>query len=291
MGIGSKSSIIPRLRHAMSLTALTLIAAACDRGPESSIVPIPRSVTTSSGSFTLDATTGITLTDDSDDEARRVADMWATPFREQAGLPLPIGATGAIRLGVDGTGDSEGYRLEVDKDGVSVIGTDHAGLFYGLQTLSQLLPPGTEAGATGAGGAVEIHSVAIDDAPRFSYRGMHLDVARHFYGPDFVKRYLDHLARYKINRFHWHLTEDQGWRIEIEAYPRLTEISAYRNQTQIGHGSDEFNGDGQRYGGFYTKDEIRDIVAYAEARYITIIPEIEMPGHAQAALAAYPELA
>ena len=120
---------------------------------------------------------------------------------------------------------------------------------------------------------------------------MHLDVARHFYGPDFVKHYLDLLARYKINRFHWHLTEDQGWRIQIDAYPRLTEVGAYRNQTQIGHGSEEFNGDGQRYGGFYTKDEIRDIVAYAEDRFITVIPEIEMPGHAQAALAAYPEYA
>jgi hexosaminidase len=120
---------------------------------------------------------------------------------------------------------------------------------------------------------------------------MHLDVARHFQGPEFVKHYIDLLAMYKINRFHWHLTEDQGWRIEIDAYPKLTEISAWREQTQIGHGSDKFNGDGQRYGGFYTKDEIREIVAYAGDRFVTIIPEIEMPGHAQAALTAYPEFA
>jgi hexosaminidase len=133
--------------------------------------------------------------------------------------------------------------------------------------------------------------VNIEDAPRFSYRGMHLDVARHFYGPEFVKHYIDMLARYKINRFHWHLTEDQGWRIEIEAYPRLTEISAYRDQTHVGHGSEDFIGDGQRYGGFYTKDEIRDIVAYAQERFVTVIPEIEMPGHSQAVLAAYPEFA
>ena len=109
----------------------------------------------------------------------------------------------------------------------------------------------------------------IDDAPRFSYRGMHLDVARHFFGPDFVKRYIDMLARYKINRFHWHLTEDQGWRVQIDRYPRLTEVGAYRAQTHIGHGREEFNGDGQRYGGFYTKDEIRDIVAYAEAGMVS----------------------
>jgi hexosaminidase len=141
-----------------------------------------------------------------------------------------------------------------------------------------------------AAAPLQVAALRVDDAPRFPYRGMHLDVARHFFGPDFVKRYIDMLARYKINRFHWHLTEDQGWRMQIDRYPRLTEIGAYRDETHIGHGRDPFNGDGQRYGGFYTKDEIRDIVAYAQARYITIVPEIEMPGHALAALAAYPEL-
>ncbi|MBT8488411.1 MAG: beta-N-acetylhexosaminidase, partial [Gemmatimonadetes bacterium] len=180
-------------------------------------------------------------------------------------------------------------RLEVTRDGVTIVGADHAGVFYGLQTLSQFMPPEAETGAVADGG-VEIPAVTIVDEPRFSYRGMHLDVARHFFGPDFVKRYIDVLARYKINRFHWHLTEDQGWRIEIDAYPRLTEVAAWRDQTQIGHGSEPFNGDGQRYGGYYTKDEIRDIVDYAESRFVTIIPEIEMPGHATAAIAAYPEL-
>lgn len=271
-------------------TALCVMMSACDAGPEHSIVPMPQSVVPGDGSFTLDASSAIALVDATDTEALGVANLWAAPFRASAGLPLPTSSTGTIRLGVDGVGIPESYRLDVTPDGITVTAADHAGLFYGLQTLGQLLPPGTESGEPG-GESVSVRAVHIEDAPRFSYRGMHLDVARHFFEPAFVKHYIDLLARYKINRFHWHLTEDQGWRIEIDAYPRLTEISAFRNQTQIGHGSEEFNGDGQRYGGFYTKDDIRDIVAYAQERYITIIPEIEMPGHSQAVLAAYPELA
>ncbi|HKJ01954.1 MAG TPA: family 20 glycosylhydrolase [Longimicrobiales bacterium] len=131
----------------------------------------------------------------------------------------------------------------------------------------------------------------VADAPRFPYRGMHLDVARHFFGPDFVKRYIDQLARYKINRFHWHLTDDQGWRIEIKRYPRLTEVGARRAETMVEKNFEPFVGDSTPYGGFYTQDEIRDVVAYARERYVTIVPEIEMPGHSLAALAAHPGLA
>jgi len=267
-----------------------MILSGCDRGPAHNIVPVPAEISVRSGAFLLDANTSISLTDPGDAETRRVAEMWAGPLRTEGGLSLSLAESGAIRLGVDGAGESEGYRLEVSSDGIDVIGSDHAGLWYGLQTLSQLLPPGAESGDIPAGG-VEVRAIEISDAPRFSYRGMHLDVARHFYGPDFVKRYIDLLAMYKINRFHWHLTEDQGWRIEIEAYPRLAEVSAFRDQTHIGHGRDEFNGDGQRYGGFYTKAEVRDIVAYAAERFVMVIPEIELPGHSLAALAAYPELA
>lgn len=266
-----------------------MILSACDQGPGPSIVPVPREITVERGAFLLDATTSVTLVDQSDPEARRVAELWAAPLRAGSGLSLALTDDGDIRLGVDGVGEPESYRLHVDRDRISVTGSDHAGLWYGLQTLNQLLPPA--AGRNGISGeSVEIGAVRVSDAPRFTYRGMHLDVARHFYGPDFVKHYIDLLAMYKINRFHWHLTEDQGWRIEIDAYPRLTEVAAFRDQTHIGHGREEFNGDGQRYGGFYTKDEVRDIVAYAADRFVTIIPEIEMPGHSQAALAAYPEL-
>lgn len=278
------------MMRAARLTALSLTAlvfAACAPDPHD-IVPIPRSVELHSGGYTLTAESSIVLGDPGDTRLADLVEVWATPFREEAGFPLPVRDAGDIRIEVDGVGDPEGYRLEVSEAGITVRGADHAGAFYGLQTVSQLMPATAEVG--GAQPLI-VRAASIDDAPRFAYRGMHLDVARHFQGPGFIKRYLDQLARYKINRFHWHLTEDQGWRIQIDAYPRLTEIAAWRAQTQIGHGADEFNGDGVPHGGFYTKDEIRDIVAYADARFITIIPEIEMPGHAQAALAAYPEFA
>ncbi len=260
-------------------------------GPTHSIVPMPRSYETGEGAFVLDASSAIRLTDPSDAEAREVVELWAGPIRAVTDLALPYSADGALSVGVDGGGEPESYRLVVSEAGISIAAADHAGLFYGLQTLSQLLPPGIGDGAGPGAASIQVSSVEIDDAPRFSYRGMHLDVARHFFGTDFVKRYIDMLARYKLNRFHWHLTEDQGWRIQIDRYPKLTEVGAYRAQTHIGHGREDFNGDGQRYGGFYTKEEIRDIVAYAQARYVTIVPEIEMPGHSLAALAAYPELA
>jgi hexosaminidase len=277
-------------RHRLlRVVALALTLGACRPGPEHDIVPAPAEFTAGRGSYVIDATAEIGLLDPGDDEARGIAERWAEPFRTRGGLPLPVGEDGGIRVGVDGVGEAESYRLDVGEDGVRVVGADHAGLFYGLQTLSQLMP--AQAEALPVNEPIELAAVTIHDRPRFGYRGMHLDVARHFFGPEEVKRYIDHLARYKINRFHWHLTEDQGWRIEIEAYPRLTEVAAFRDQTQIGHGDDEFNGDGQPHGGFYTKDEVRDIVAYARDRYITVIPEIEMPGHSQAALAAYPELA
>ncbi|MEE8146635.1 MAG: beta-N-acetylhexosaminidase, partial [Longimicrobiales bacterium] len=287
----------PSLEVLGLLVLSTVVISACGREPAHSIVPMPRSFEAEEGVFVLDAMSVIALTDPSDSEAREVVDLWAGPVRVGTGLALPFTADGALRFGVDGNGGPESYRLTVSESGISILAGDHAGLFYGLQTLSQLFPPGLEDSAGSGGGAglgaapLEVGSVRIEDAPRFSYRGMHLDVARHFFGPDFVKRYIDMLARYKINRFHWHLTEDQGWRIQIDRYPLLTEVGAYRAQTHVGHGRDDFNGDGRRYGGFYTKDEIRDIVTYAEARYVTIVPEIEMPGHSLAALAAYPELA
>lgn len=267
-----------------------MVASACGGGPEHNVVPVPGSVVEGGEAFVLDADVAISLTDPTDAEARAAVDLWAEPIRARTGLALPYAEDGLFRVGVGGNGPPESYMLEVGASGITIEGGDHAGLFYGLQTLSQLLPPGVGDGAA-SGSSFEIAAVRIDDGPRFGYRGMHLDVARHFFGPDEVKRYIDMLARYKINRLHWHLTEDQGWRIQIDRYPRLTEVGGCRAETHIGHGNDEFNGDGQEYCGHYTKDEIRDIVAYAEARYVTIVPEIEMPGHATAALAAYPEFA
>lgn len=196
-------------------------------------------------------------------------------------------APAGIRFLVDETLSEEAYSLEIDKLGVTLTSAGPAGAFYAVQTLIQLAVPAKP----GPGAFIEIPEASIQDAPAFRYRGLHLDVGRHIYPVAFIKQYIDLLARYKMNRFHWHLTEDQGWRIEIKKYPRLQEISAFRKETLIGHLNDEpAKYDGQPYGGFYTQEEIREVVQYAQDRFVTIIPEIEMPGHAQAAIAAYPEL-
>ncbi len=189
----------------------------------------------------------------------------------------------AILLALDPTIENEeGYSLTVDKDRITISGKTAAGVFYGVQTLRKSMPA-----VTGTA-QLSFPPVTISDYPRFAYRGMMLDCGRHFFPAKFIKEYIDLLALHNMNRFHWHLTEDQGWRIEIKKYPKLTEIGSKRTQTVIGHNSGKF--DGQPYGGFYTQEEIKDIVAYAAARHITIIPEIDMPGHMCAALASYPYL-
>lgn len=168
---------------------------------------------------------------------------------------------------VEGATPKEGYLLQVERDGIRLVASTPAGIFYGTRTL---LARAVVEGRIAVG--------RYEDAPRFRWRGAHLDVARHFYPVAYVKRFIDLLALHKMNVFHWHLTEDQGWRIEIDAFPKLREVAAFRK-----HGD-------QLYGGYYTKDEVRDIVAYAQERFVEVVPEIEMPGHALAALAAYPEL-
>ncbi|MEO3406681.1 family 20 glycosylhydrolase [Mucilaginibacter sp. CAU 1740] len=179
--------------------------------------------------------------------------------------------------------EKEGYSLTVKHNKITITGHDEAGVFYGLQSLVQLLKVSK--------GKLTIEGYSITDHPRFAYRGMHLDVSRHFFEPTAIKKWIDLLALYKINTFHWHLTDDQGWRIEIKKYPLLQTVSAYRDETIIGHKKDTpHRFDGQRYGGYYTQDEVKEIVKYATQRHITVIPEIEMPGHALAALAAYPQL-
>lgn len=174
------------------------------------------------------------------------------------------------------------YTLEVKKNQIYIAGDNEAGAFYGVQSLLQLLPVEKSA-------SLKVPFVVIKDHPRFQYRGLHLDVGRHFFPVAFVKRYIDYIALHKMNVFHWHLTEDQGWRIEIKKYPKLTEVGSYRNGTIIGRYPGKGN-DGLRYGGFYTQAEVKEIVAYAAKRYIEVIPEIELPGHALAALASYPTL-
>lgn len=181
---------------------------------------------------------------------------------------------------------AENYVLEITGKGAKITASDHNGFFYAIQTLRQLLPVGNYLGESG--GKWRLPQCLISDGPRFAYRGMHLDACRHFWSVETTKKYIDIMAVYKLNRLHWHLTEDQGWRIEIEKYPELTEIGAFRNGTMVGH--DFSSNDGVRYGGFYTKEQIRELVKYAWERGITIIPEVDLPGHMVAALAAYPQL-
>ena len=190
--------------------------------------------------------------------------------------------TGCITLLLDPKLDGdEAYSILVSPKGIEVSGKTPAGVFYGIQTLRKSLPAGETT-------AISLPAAQIAGSPRFGYRGMHLDCSRHFFGVETVKRYLDIMALHGMNRLHWHLTDDQGWRVEIKKYPRLTEVGAWRNGTTLGHNSPV--NDGIRYGGFFTQEQIRDIVRYAADRYITIIPEIDMPGHMLGALAAYPEL-
>lgn len=176
----------------------------------------------------------------------------------------------------------EAYELKVSPDQITLEASSANGIFYGIQTLRQLIIETEE-------GDLIVPTVQIKDAPSFAYRGMHLDVGRNFFDVQEIKKYLDILALHKINTFHWHLTEDQGWRIEIKKYPELTEVGAYRNGTITGHFPGESN-DNERYGGFYTQEEVKEVVAYAQKRHITVIPEIELPGHSSAAIAAYPYL-
>ncbi|MBR9920827.1 MAG: beta-N-acetylhexosaminidase [Bacteroidetes bacterium] len=200
-------------------------------------------------------------------------------------INFQAGGKGNIQLLIDSTIVSEeGYVLSVSYDKIKIKAHSPKGIFYGIQSLRQLLETGEEPGKF-----VSIPAVQIEDSPKYGYRGMHLDVCRHFFPVDFIKRYIDLLAMHKMNTFHWHLTEDQAWRIEIKKYPELTSVGAWRNGTIEGHYPGTGN-DNKRYGGFYTREEVKEVVAYAAKKHITVIPEIEMPGHSSAAIAAYPFL-
>ncbi|MVN23143.1 family 20 glycosylhydrolase [Mucilaginibacter arboris] len=254
--------------------------------PNSGLIPAPFSIKKNPGKFFLHKRS-IIQTDLKDNKAVFFLSSYLQQFKNINDTLRNDTAASVIvltNIGADTLPD-EGYRLSITPKRITVTGRD-AGLFYGVQSLIQLLAD-TKTQVTST-----LNCMAIEDHPRFKYRGVHLDVSRHFFPASFIKEYIDLLAAYKINTFHWHLTDDQGWRIEIKKYPRLTEIGSMRAQTLIGNYHDRMpqQFDHTPYGGFYTQDEIKDIVKYAADRYITIIPEIEMPGHSLAALAAYPEL-
>ncbi|MEE2877055.1 MAG: beta-N-acetylhexosaminidase, partial [Candidatus Neomarinimicrobiota bacterium] len=254
------------------------------------LVPLPQKIEVRNGSFQFGQETTILL-DATVPEAKYVIDYLSDHLKKRYDVELRrTESSGQLHFKLTGESEDleeEDYRLEVSSSGISLSAANPAGLFYGSVTLLQLLDEGERLGRSGS-----VPAVKITDSPRFSWRGMHLDVGRHFFPVDFVKRYIDLIAMHKMNRFHWHLTEDHGWRIEIKKYPKLTEIGAWRSESLVGHYTDEPRRyDGIRYGGFYTQDEIREVVEYAAERFITVVPEIEMPGHSVAALAAYPELA
>jgi len=282
------------------LSALVLFSFSCKkehRKPELNVIPMPNNYYFQhKGEFVIDKHSRILV--DSTNETLKTGEYLASFFKEH-GLNLTIKNIN----NVDGIGNDiilrifddnknikpEGYKLKVNSNNLSIVAVDGSGLFYGVQTLIQLIPSSFLSNQIKQ---VKVPACIITDYPRFKYRGMHLDVGRHFFPVSFIKQYIDMMAMYKFNTFHWHLTEDQGWRIEIKKYPRLTEIGAYRDSTLVGKYSDKpQKWDGKRYGGFYTQEQIREVVKYADERHITIIPEIEMPGHSLAALAAYPYLA
>ncbi len=262
------------------------------------MIPAPAQVQRSAGKFSVRAGTPVRF---EGGEAEPVARYFADLVARTTDVVLPVSAepraddvaqgaraddTTAIHLRLLAAGDGAGeeaYSLRVSPRRIDLSASHPRGLLYGTVTLWQLMT------ATPAQGAhVEVPAVQIDDAPRFVWRGFMLDVARHYMPPEFIKQLLDQMALHKLNTFHWHLTDDQGWRIEIKRYPKLTDVGAWRRPA--GAAGTDAQGQPVRYGGFYTQEEVREIVRYAADRFITVVPEIEMPGHAQAAIAAYPQL-
>ena len=248
------------------------------------VIPLPHEITEiEAGAFCIDKNT--VISHDGSEDMKRNAEFLAGYIKESTSLELAITdqpANNAITLATaDHIGNAEGYNMGIDDAGIRITGKTPAGVFYGIQTLRKSLP-------VCKAKSITMPAVQINDYPRFSYRGAHLDVSRHFFTTDSIKRFIDILALHNINRFHWHLTDDQGWRFEIKKYPKLSTVAAERDETVIGKNSGEY--DGIHYGPFlYTQEDCKEIVKYAAERHITIIPEIDLPGHMQAALAAYPE--
>ncbi|MGA1977837.1 MAG: beta-N-acetylhexosaminidase [Bacteroidales bacterium] len=260
------------------------------------VIPEPVSLIGMRGNFTFSDRSRILLSP-MNSETRLAADFLRNLIRNPTGIDIQVvrgdrAERNSVFMMLDNSiKNNEGYVLTVTPGKIIIKARSAAGLFYAVQTIRQLLPPFVEKEKIIEGIKLSVPACEIKDEPRFPYRGMHLDVGRHFFPPQVIKKYIDLMALHKMNTFHWHLTEDQGWRIEIKKYPRLTQVGAYRKETLIGNGDKvPYVYDGIPYGGFYTQEEIKDIVEYARSRFVTIIPEIEMPGHSLAALASYPEL-
>ncbi len=270
---------------------LVLGSLVCKAQNNLNLVPAPVQVKTGKGSFNIDKNTAIVLEGNSFEKISSLLnDYLLQSFGYKLKITKNYTGANAIRLNIERLDNkiTGAYILIINDQGINIAGNDESGIFYGIQTLFQLLPAANDKQQI-TSNKPGIPQLTIIDYPRFQYRGMHLDVCRHFFPVSFIKKYIDYLAAYKFNKFHWHLTEDQGWRIEIKKYPELTTIGAQRNGTLIGRYPGK-GSDNKPYGGFYTQEEIKEVVQYAKERYIDVIPEIEMPGHSSAAIAAYPWL-
>ena len=276
-----------------------LVFISCNEGGnkltnEFNLIPLPNEISTSSGKLILQDK--VTLSMPSEIQSSILFDYFKDVLKNTTIKPKKVvdSSEALIKLTIDNSISDEEYNLDISTDNIELKSNNTgAGFFYGLQTLIQLMPVEIhDASAEHNITMIELPIVSINDAPRFPYRGAMMDVARNFLPKETVLKFIDLMAIYKLNRLHMHLTDDQGWRIEIKKYPKLTEVGSYRSQTQVGH-SDYYwprRYDGIEQSGFYTQEDIREIVQYASDRFITVIPEIEMPGHTSASLAAYPWL-
>ena len=269
------------------LLAAAICAAACQAPvpQDFHVIPMPESVTVSEGSFKA-AGAAVKIDENIPDDALNAIVRFTSALEKASGKKMHEGE-GGFSFVLNRDLGAEEYAVNISGDGAVVEASALNGFVYATETLKQMLPAGIYSGKKTSGPWV-LPYVSIFDSPRFDYRGMHMDPCRHFWTVEETKKYIDVMAAYKLNRLHWHLTEDQGWRMEIKSWPRLTEVGAWRSGTMIG--KEWGSSDGIRYGGFYTQEELREVVAYAAERGITVIPEIDLPGHMLAALAAYPEL-
>lgn len=263
---------------------MAVVSAAVGQQSQPAIIPLPVSVQPSGEWFYIKPTTKIVCATTTAQPVAHLLQTYITGISLQHTTVEPAADYILLKLDSATIAQPEGYRLVVNNNNIQLTAHDAGGLVYGVQTLRQLC-------GTVKNNAIPVAGGVINDYPRFAYRGMALDVCRHMFPVSFIKKYIDVLSLYKFNTFHWHLTDDQGWRIEIKKYPKLQAVAAWRSETLIGHKKElPHHFDGKRYGGYYTQQQIKELVQYAASRHITIIPEIEMPGHAQAALAAYPAL-
>ena len=276
----------------LTLAAGIVLCSCGSHDPQIAIVPYPNHLETGRGTYRV-TDRPVTCDSRTDERTQRAVVGFAARLATVTGGTNPVTVAdevpaSGIRFVTDESLPAEGYELNVDGEGIEVRASQFPGFLYALQSLEQLLPAAVYGTEPAPDAAWEVPCVKIADAPRFAYRGMHLDVARHFFSLDEVKRYIDVMAIHKLNTLHWHLTDDQGWRIEIKRYPELTAVGSIRKATVVRKEWGTY--DGTPYGGFYTQDEIRDVVKYAADRGVTVIPEIDLPGHMLAALTAYPEL-